>query len=99
MASGSPLDDDLVHAITIINDIVFDLRHHDAVAVASAHNTLAHRRNTLHRPLRDALDRYLDDDTWHQGPQLFRQAVGELARHAGIPDNVTAHVFEQPTLF
>lgn len=99
MASGSPLDDDLIHAITVINDVVFDLRHHDAVAIASAHNTLAQCRRAVHRPLRDAIDRYLDDHTWQHGPQLLRHTVGEIARHAGIPDSVAARVSEQPALF
>lgn len=68
--------------------------------VAIAHNNLArHHHTTTTGPIRSAIDHYLDDTTWHQGPLALLAAINNLAHHLGIPNPDTAHITEQPTLF
>jgi hypothetical protein len=86
-------------AVTVIHDVAFEQRAHDDEAVAAAHSTLAQLRHHLQGPLRDAIDHYLADDTWHHGPHHLRHAIQQVARHAGLPDPDSQHIAEQPTLF
>lgn len=86
-------------AIGIIHDVAFDVHPHDLHDVATAHATLARHRHRLHGPLRDAIDTYLAEDTWHQGPHVLRHSIRQLGQLAGIPDPAITGICEQPTLF
>jgi hypothetical protein len=86
-------------AVTVIHDVAFDRRAHADDAVAAAHNTLTQLRHHLEGALRDAIDHYLAEETWHHGPHHLRHAIRQIARHAGLPDPDSQHIAEQPTLF
>ena len=90
---------DIAAAVGIIHDVVFDVHPHDEHDVATAHTTLARHRGSLTGPLRDAIDDYLADDTWHQGPHVLRHTIRHLGHLTGIPDPSTPTICEQPTLF
>ena len=91
---------EIVQAATVIRDTAFDIRHHNEHAVATAHASLARGRHALPPgPLRDAINHYLDDDTWHQGIHVLLNAVHQVAHHAGLADHTTAGVAVQPRLF
>ena len=92
-------DSELTAAVSIIHDVVFDVRVHDQHDVATAHAYLARHRRTLNGPLRDAIDDYLADDTWHDGPHRLRETIRRLAHLTGLPDPTTPRVSVQPTLF
>jgi hypothetical protein len=94
---GSGHLEEIRAAVTVIHDVAFDKRAHDDEAVA--HSTLAQLRDQLHSPLRDAIDRYLADDTWHHGPHHLRHAIQQVARQAGLPNPDSQHIAVQPTLF
>ena len=62
--------------------------HHpdaDPIAIATAHTLLARARDTSQPPVQEWLDTYLDDATTTHGPDVFRDAVRELARHFKLP--------------
>lgn len=90
---------DLAAAVSVIHDVVFDVRRHDEHDVATAHTLLARRRRSLEGPLRQAIDDYLDDDTWRQGPHVLRHTIRALGQLVGIADPTTPRISEQPTLF
>ena len=92
---------ELRHAATVIRDAVAGGSSIDSAALASAHNTLIQRRHHTGGPVRDAIDHYLDDDTWHQGPIVLRHAGLQLARELGIaaPPEPDQPRWVQPRLF
>ena len=101
MTMTPALTAELRHAATVLRDAVAGSRPADPVAVASAHNTLTQRRAHTRGPVRDAIDHYLDDDTWHHGPTVLRHAALELARQLGVPPpaGAASRTWIQPRLF
>lgn len=51
----------------------------DPAAIVTAHTTLTRHRHRATRPARQAIDHYLDDATWHQGPIALHAAIHHLA--------------------
>ena len=91
---------DILNAITVIRDTVFDIRRHDEHVIATSHTLLARRRRDLSPgDLVDAIDHYLDDETWHQGAHVLLRAVHHIALRAGIPDHSHDLIAVQPPLF
>ena len=80
---------ELRHAATVLAAAIAGSRRADPVAVAAAHNTFIQRRHAARGPVRDAIDHYLDADTWHHGPYVLRDAALELAGALGVspPDD------------
>ena len=90
MTVTAPDLSDVVAAIAVIHDTAFDRRHHDPQRIADADNTLVRRRHVLTGELRNAVDHYLAEDTWHHGPRHLRWAIHQVATHARLndPDNI-----------
>ena len=71
---------ELRHAATMIRNAIAGDHPADPAAVAAAHNTFNQRRLDACGDVRDAIDHYLDDDTWQHGPHMLRsRAALELA--------------------
>jgi hypothetical protein len=91
---------ELRHAARVIRDAFTGPATIDPVALHSAHRTLTQRRPDADHATREAIDYYLDDDTWHHGPHVLRHAALNLARQLAVPTpEPTDHIWEQPQLF
>ena len=87
MAAMTPaLRAELRHAATIIRNAIAGDHPADPSALASAHNTLNQRRLDARGDVRQAIDHYLDDDTWQHGPHTLLQAALELAGTLGVQE-------------
>jgi hypothetical protein len=71
----------------------------DPNAIAAAHTTLTQHRHRATGPARQAIDHYLDDTTWHQGPVALHAAIHQLADALDTLPPPTAIVAEQLQLF
>lgn len=71
----------------------------DPIAIAAAHTTLTRHRHCASGSVRHAIDRYLDDTTWHQGPIALHTAIHQLADALDMLPPPTAAVAEQLRLF
>ncbi len=91
--------DTLRTATTTIRRAATGIATANPLDVAAAHNHLARGRHAATGSVRDAIDHYLDDNTWQHGPQAILAAINQLAHQLGIPNPDTAHITEQPTLF
>ena len=81
---------ELRHATDIIHRAACTTTPTTADEVAAAQHTLTDNQHRTCGALRDALDTYLADTTWHQGPFILRQAIIDLARQLDIhhPDPI-----------
>lgn len=71
----------------------------DPIAVVTAHTTLAREHHRVSGYARQAIDHYLDDTTWHQGPVALQTAIRQLADALDVLPPTTAAVAEQLQLF
>jgi hypothetical protein len=102
MAAMTPaLRAELRHAATIIRNAIAGDQPADPVALASAHNTLNQRRLDTGGDARQAIDHYLDDDTWRHGPHPLHQAAMDLAQTLGVHElpEQSARYWVQMSLF
>ena len=102
MAAMTPaLRAELRHAATIIRNAIAGHHPADPTALASAHNTLTQRRLDACGDIRQAIDHYLDHDTWQHGPHTLHQAALDLANTLGVPElhDTRARNWVQMTLF
>ena len=83
-AVPAPTTQEIRDAVTTIHAGVHD-PDADPIAIAAAHTLLARARDTSHPPVQVWLDTYLDDGTTAHGPDVFRDAVLDLARHFKLP--------------
>jgi hypothetical protein len=91
--------DNLRHATVTIRRAATGIATANPFDVAAAHNQLALGRHATAGAVRDAIDHYLDDDTWHRGPLAILAAITHLAHQLDIPNPDTGHITEQATLF
>jgi hypothetical protein len=89
----------LRHAATIIQHATTTPAGGDPDQLTDAHRTLHRYRTHTTGPLRHAIDTYLDDTTWHDGPLALLAAINTLAWQLDIPNPHTLHITEQLTLF
>jgi hypothetical protein len=91
---------ELRHAAITIRDALTGDRPANPAAIEAAHDTLEQRRQETSSAIRDAIDHYLNQDTWHQGPHTLRRAALHLVHTLGIatpePPNAS---YEQLRLF
>jgi hypothetical protein len=83
-AVPAPTTQEIRDAVTTIHAGVHD-PDADPIAIAAAHTLLARARDTSHPPVQVWLDTYLDDGTTAHGPDVFRDAVLDLAQHFKLP--------------
>jgi hypothetical protein len=96
--ASDPLND-LRAAVSALHRATSGTRTVNPARLANAHRTVAHCRPYTTGPVRDALDHYLNHDTWRHGPFVLLNAIADLNHRLGLPDPATAHIAEQLTLF
>jgi hypothetical protein len=97
-AATDPLDE-LRAAVTTIRRATSGPRPLNRARLAAAHRTLTRCRPHTTGPIRDALDHYLDRNTWRNGPFMLLNAIADLNHRLGLPDPAAAPIAEQLTLF
>jgi hypothetical protein len=99
ITTDTPTLPTLSRAATTIRNAATGDRTANPRDLAAAHNTLAQQRHNTAGTLRDAIDTYLADETWHQGPFALLNAINTLTHQLGLPNPDTAHIVEQLPLF
>lgn len=71
----------------------------DPIAITTAHTTITRHRHRATGPTRHAIDHYLDDTTWQQGPIAVHIAIHQLADALNTLPSPDTGVAEQLQLF